>query len=90
LIVSGALIYETTLRNNDRGSDFNFVCIKMRIKEIEGNDFFTWQDYLHAFKNISMATASRDLKVATDDEIIEKHGDKRTAKYRFKQKIILP
>ena len=56
----------------------------IRFKEMEGNDFFTRQDYLRAFKNISPATASRDLKAAADDDIIEKQGDKRTAKYRFK------
>ena len=44
------------------------------------------QDYLRAFKNISPATASRELKVVVDDGIIEKYGDKRTAKYRYKLK----
>jgi Fic family protein len=39
---------------------------------------------LRAFKNISQATASRDLKIAVDDGIIEKQGDKRTTKYKYK------
>lgn len=56
----------------------------MHFKELEGSEFFTRQDYLRAFKNISPATASRDLKAAVDDEIIEKQGDKRTTRYRFK------
>lgn len=66
-----------TLTNNDRIINF---------KQIAGNDYFSRQDYLRAFKNISAATASRDLKVAVVDGIIEKQGDKRTTKYRFKQK----
>ncbi len=67
-----------TLTNNDRIMNF---------KEIAGNNYFSRQDYLRAFKNISAATASRDLKVAVVDGIIEKQGDKRTTRYRFKQKI---
>lgn len=66
-----------SLTNNDRISNF---------KEIIGTNEFSRQDYLRAFKNISQATASRDLKVAVDDGVIEKFGDKRTTKYRFKTK----
>ncbi|MBT3382367.1 MAG: Fic family protein [Prolixibacteraceae bacterium] len=67
-------IQNINLTNNDRIIHF---------KEIIGNKFFSRQDYLRAFKNISSATASRDLKVAVADKIIEKQGDKRTTKYRF-------
>ncbi len=56
----------------------------LHFREIIGQKEFSRQDYLRAFKNISQATASRDLKVAVDDGIIEKQGDKRTTKYRYK------
>jgi Fic family protein len=44
-------------------------------KDIVKKEFFTRQDYLRAFKNISLATASRDLKVAVNNGVIEKIGD---------------
>lgn len=44
---------------------------------------FTRKDYMNLFKNISAATASRDLKYATDSSIISKKGDKRTTVYKF-------
>ena len=55
-------------------------------KEKTGSDSFTRQDYMRQFKDISSATASRDLKEAVDKGILEKTGDKRTTKYRFKNK----
>jgi Fic family protein len=55
-------------------------------KEKTGSDLFTRQDYMRQFKDISSATASRDLKEAVDKGILEKTGDKRTTKYRFKNK----
>jgi Fic family protein len=48
---------------------------------------FNRQDYLRQFKDISTATASRDLKLAVDSGILEKSGDKRTTLYKFKNKI---
>ncbi|QGY47878.1 Fic family protein [Maribellus comscasis] len=68
-------VQNINLTNNDRILNF---------KEIIGAKEFSRQDYLRAFKNISQATASRDLKVAVDDGIIEKRGDKRTTKYKYK------
>ena len=68
-------VQNISLTNNDRILNF---------KEIIGKQEFSRQDYLRAFKNISQATASRDLKVAADDGIIEKQGDKRTTKYKYK------
>lgn len=56
----------------------------MHFKDRIGTEQFSRQDYLRAFKEISPATASRDLKLAVQNEIIEKQGDKNTAKYRFK------
>lgn len=53
-------------------------------KDSIGSQEFSRQDYLRSFKDISQATASRDLKVATEKGLIEKFGDKRTTKYKFK------
>lgn len=47
-------------------------------------DEFTRKDYLNYFKNLSSATASRDLKKAVEDGIISKKGDKKTTLYRKK------
>jgi len=67
-------IQNINLSSNDRIIHF---------KDIVENDLFSRQDYLRAFKKISSATASRDLKVAFDKGIIEKLGDKRMTKYRY-------
>jgi len=53
-------------------------------KNYIGNELFTRQDYLRHNKEISTATASRDLKDAVDNGIIEKTGEKRLTKYRYK------
>jgi Fic family protein len=63
-----------TLTANDR---INFF------RDIIGINEFSRQDYMREFKNISTATASRDLKNAVDDNLIEKKGDKRMTKYKF-------
>jgi Fic family protein len=55
-------------------------------KEKTGSDSFTRQDYMRKFKDISSATASRDLKEAVEKRTLEKTGDKRTTQYRFKNK----
>lgn len=68
-------VQNISLTNSDRILNF---------REIIGAKLFSRQDYLRAFKNISQATASRDLKAAVDDGIIEKYGDKRTTKYKYK------
>lgn len=64
-----------TLTNTDRIEKF---------KDLTGLNEFSRQDYMRAFKNISSATASRDLKDAVENGVIEKYGDKRTTKYKFK------
>ncbi len=64
-----------SLTDNDRIIHF---------KDLIGAKEFSRQDYLRAYKNISPATASRDLKNAVDNGIIEKEGDKRLTKYKFK------
>ncbi len=52
--------------------------------DIIGNNHFSRKDYLQNFKDISQATASRDLKWAVEQEILIKTGDKRLTKYQFK------
>jgi Fic family protein len=46
-------------------------------------DYFTRRDYLRQNKDISSATASRDLKDAVEKGILNKTGDKRMTKYQF-------
>lgn len=41
-------------------------------KSIIGDNQFTRKDYMHHFKDISTATASRDLKEPTEKKILEK------------------
>ncbi len=43
---------------------------------------FTRKDYLIYFKDLSSATASRDLRKAVENGIIIKQGDKKTTTYR--------
>ena len=64
-----------TLTNMDRINIF---------KNSIGAKLFTRQDYLRHNKEISSATASRDLKVAVDQAILEKTGDKRLTKYKYR------
>lgn len=47
-------------------------------------DSFTRKEYLLNFREISTATASRDLKFALENGLIEKSGDKNTARYKYK------
>lgn len=52
-------------------------------RKATGTIGFSRKDYLGYFKNISTATASRDIKEAVDEKLIRKKGDKRTAVYFF-------
>jgi Fic family protein len=52
-------------------------------KDIISNNHFSRKDYLQNYKDISQATASRDLKWAVEQEILIKTGDKRLTKYQF-------
>ena len=56
-------------------------------RDVVKNIVFTRKDYLRHFKKISSATASRDLKMAVDKNILKKTGDKRMAKYVFIERI---
>jgi Fic family protein len=51
-------------------------------KEKSINDF-TRKDYMNVFKNISSATASRDLNKGIDLKIFMKNGEKNKTKYRL-------
>lgn len=68
-------IQNVTLTNIDRINLF---------KTVVGNDYFTRKEYLRNFKDISSATASRDLKFAFENGLIEKYGDKNTTRYKYK------
>ncbi len=54
-----------------------------RAKEHFSRNTFSRKDYRELFKNISTATASRDLKQATDTGLVSKSGDKALTFYRF-------
>lgn len=45
---------------------------------------FSRKDYLKHYRGISPATASRDLKLGVESGILTKEGDKRLARYRFR------
>ena len=52
---------------------------------IENNEVeFTRKDYMNYYKDISSATASRDLKKAVENNLIFKKGDKKTTTYQKK------
>ncbi len=63
-----------TVTKNDRISIF-----KDKIRKLQ----FSRKEYLKNFKDISQATASRDLQWAVSAGILLKTGDKRNTKYRF-------
>jgi Fic family protein len=52
-------------------------------KSVVKEDYFTRKDYLKNFREISSATASRDLKFAVQHGMIEKFGDKSTTRYKY-------
>jgi Fic family protein len=54
-------------------------------REKIGKSSFNRKDYLRHFKDISTATASRDLKLAVDIGLLNRSGDKRTTSYKFKK-----
>ncbi len=53
-------------------------------KSFIGNNEFSRQDYMRHNKDISSATASRDLKNAVENKILIKIGEKRLTKYRYR------
>ncbi len=55
----------------------------MIFKEKNMGKEFSRQDYLKQFKEISSATASRDLKHGVDNGMLRKTGEKRLTTYKF-------
>lgn len=68
-------IQNISLTNIDRINLF-----KLTIKK----DYFSRKDYLKNFREISSATASRDLLFAVENGLIEKIGDKNVTRYKYK------
>ncbi len=52
-------------------------------KDIIKEESFSRKDYMRHFKDISSATASRDLRGATENNILIKKGDGRLTTYQF-------
>ena len=52
-----------------------------------GMNEFSRKDYMNVFKDISTATASRDLKKGVELKMFKKTGEKNQVKYWIKQKI---
>jgi len=80
-IINESLEELLTNQNVNLTSQDRILIFKDKIK----NSSFNRQDYMRQFKDISASTASRDLKFAVDDDILEKSGDKRTTLYKFKK-----
>lgn len=54
-----------------------------RFQSIIKDHLFNRQEYMRFYKDISSATASRDLRKAVEDGILIKSGDKRLTKYKY-------
>lgn len=54
---------------------------------IIGNNRFARADYMRHFKDISTATASRDLKQAVSNSILSKEGYGRLSTYHFSERL---
>jgi Fic family protein len=54
-------------------------------KDIINDEYFTRKDYLRNFKEISTATASRDLKYGVEMKILKKKGEKNLTKYKYRR-----
>ncbi len=68
-----------SLSNIDRMNLFETIVKK---------DYFTRKEYMKNFREISSATASRDLKFAVENDLITKIGDKNAARYSFNPKVV--
>jgi Fic family protein len=53
------------------------------VRDALGDTWFTRKEYLHLHKDISPATASRDLIEGVREEILMKQGEKNQVRYRF-------
>lgn len=57
---------------------------RLKIAKTTFTDVFSRKEYVRLFKNISTATASRDLKLGVERDILIRVGDKRMAVYQFR------
>ena len=48
-----------------------------------GENSFSRKVYMRHFKDISSATASRDLREATDNQVLTRIGEGRTTVYKY-------
>jgi predicted HTH transcriptional regulator len=48
-----------------------------------GENSFSRKEYMRHFRDISSATASRDLREATDNQVLTRIGEGRTTVYRY-------
>ena len=69
----------TTVNKAGRGESFNMTVL---YKKVRYELVITRKDYINYFKDVSTATASRDLKKAVEMGFITKQGDKKTTTYR--------
>jgi len=58
---------------------------RIRIFIARGIKEFSRKNYMHYYKTISSATASRDLLLAVKDGLVEKFGDKNKTTYKVKK-----
>lgn len=72
----------TELLENTGKKPTEEIRLQLFLEQIENE--FVRKDYLSFFKDISSATASRDLKSAVENNLIEKSGDKKTTVYKKK------
>jgi Fic family protein len=56
-------------------------------KNIFGGNWFTRKAYIHLLKNISTATASRDLQKGVEHHLLTKKGEKNRTQYQFKERL---
>lgn len=68
-------IQNVSLSNSDRINLF---------KSVVKDEYFSRKEYLKNYREISSATASRDLSSAAENGVVDKLGDKNTTKYKFK------
>ena len=80
-IINESLVELLTNQNVNLTSQDRMTIFKEKIGKLT----FNRQDYMRHFKDISTATASRDLKLAVENGILNKTGDKRTTYYKFKK-----
>lgn len=57
-----------------------------RAHVVLGHGWFTRADYLRVFPRLSTATGSRDLKEGASEGLLDRVGDKRLARYRFRRR----